>query len=75
MPILVVIVQQIKNEKGHNVQPSAYIITKYPSLNRVNAYRLPINDFQRSLVIINDCRITVIDWKSFGRKCIGLTVN
>ena len=38
MPSLVVIGQQIKEKwRGAQCAPQAYIITKYPSLNKVNA--------------------------------------
>ena len=39
MPSLVVIGPQIKEKQrggGHNVPPPAYMLLKYPSLNRVN---------------------------------------
>ena len=39
MPSLVVIGQQIKEKRrGHNVPPSAYMVPKYPSLNRVKVF-------------------------------------
>ena len=41
MPSLVVTGQQIKEkQRGHNVPPLAYMVPKYPSLNRVKLLNL-----------------------------------
>ena len=45
MPSVVVIGQQIKEKRrGHNVPPPAYMVPKYPSLNRVKL-TLPVRRY------------------------------
>ena len=85
MPSLVVIGQQIKKKRrgGHNVPPPAYIVPKYPSLNRVNgkqAIKMPekdnnvlkYNNFHKQLSV---AFVIYADFKAITKEVQGCRPN